>query len=164
MNDSPNRDVEIFTAAVQLPATERAAFLDRTCGNDAELRHEVLALLKYHDSGGDFLQQSPHGAAVQARLEASIGVKLGDRIGRYKLLRQIGEGGCGVVYLAEQQEPVRRRVALKVIKPGTRADGPPKHCEGFGCGCDGIRSAVFRHGVCPGRQNHGLLRSEFTFD
>jgi len=119
MNDSPNRDVEIFTAAVQLPATERAAFLDRTCGNDAELRHEVLALLKYHDSGGDFLQQSPHGAAVQARLEASIGVKLGDRIGRYKLLRQIGEGGCGVVYLAEQQEPVRRRVALKVIKPGT---------------------------------------------
>jgi len=118
MNCSANRDVEVFTAAVQLPAAERAAYLELACGNDGELRQEVLALLKFHDSGGDFLQQSPHGAAVQARLEALIGVKAGDRIGRYKLLQQIGEGGCGVVYLAEQQEPVRRRVALKVIKPG----------------------------------------------
>jgi eukaryotic-like serine/threonine-protein kinase len=118
MNDSPNRDVEVFTASVQLPAAERAAYLDRVCGNDAELRHEVLALLKFHDTAGDFLDQSPHGAAVETRLEASIGVKTGDRIGRYNLLQPIGEGGCGVVYLAEQQEPVRRRVALKVIKPG----------------------------------------------
>jgi serine/threonine protein kinase len=118
MNDSPNRDVEIFTAAVQLPAAERAAFLDRACADDAELRQEVLALLKFHDTAGDFLQQSPHGADIEARMEASIGVKIGDRIGRYKLLQQIGEGGCGVVYLAEQEEPVRRQVALKVIKPG----------------------------------------------
>src|SRR5580692_8154990 len=118
MNDSPNRDVEIFTAALQLPAVERAAYLDHACGNDTELRQEVLALLKFHDTAGDFLQQSPHGAASEIRLEASIGVKIGDRIGRYKLLQQIGEGGCGVVYQAEQQEPVRRLVALKVIKPG----------------------------------------------
>jgi serine/threonine protein kinase len=118
MNDSPNRDVEVFTTAVQLSAAERATYLDHVCVNDAELRREVSALLKFHDSAGDFLEQSPHGAAVETRLEASIGVKTGDRIGRYKLLQPIGEGGCGVVYLAEQQEPVRRRVALKVIKPG----------------------------------------------
>ena len=118
MNDSSNRDVELFTAAVELSADERAAYLDRACGNDAKLRQEVLALLKFHDSAGNFLQQSPHGAAVETKTESSIGVKTGDRIGRYKLLQPIGEGGCGVVYLAEQEEPVRRSVALKVIKPG----------------------------------------------
>ena len=55
---------------------------------------------------------------TEALAEAPVGEKTGDRIGRYKLLQQIGEGGCGVVYLAEQTEPVRRRVALKIIKPG----------------------------------------------
>jgi eukaryotic-like serine/threonine-protein kinase len=118
MTKSLNRDVELFTEAVQLPMADRAAFLDRVCNHEPELREEVLELLKVHDSAGNFLQRSPLGAAAEIGRESSIGVKIGDRIGRYRLLRPIGEGGCGVVYLAEQEEPVRRPVALKVIKPG----------------------------------------------
>src|SRR6266481_4112454 len=66
------------------------------------------------DHAGDFLEQPPPEAVP----DTGVGEKPGDRIGRYKLLQQIGEGGCGVVYMADQEEPVRRRVALKVIKLG----------------------------------------------
>ncbi|HSY19367.1 MAG TPA: serine/threonine-protein kinase, partial [Candidatus Acidoferrales bacterium] len=118
MNDSPNRDVVVFTEATTLPIAERAAYLKQACGNDEELRLRVDALLKAYDRAGDFLEQSPQKSTLDARLTASSGEKLGDRIGRYKLLQQIGEGGCGVVYMAEQEEPVRRRIALKIIKPG----------------------------------------------
>jgi serine/threonine protein kinase/tetratricopeptide (TPR) repeat protein len=118
MNDSPNRDVVVFTEAVHLPAGERAAYLERACAGDAKLRQRVEALLQTHDQVGDFLEQPPRQAVMEARPGASAGEKPGDRIGRYKLLQQIGEGGCGVVYMAEQEEPVRRRVALKIIKPG----------------------------------------------
>jgi len=86
-------------------------------------------LLRVHEEAIPFLenpmpraaQESPMGAQVTGptlRLSAPLAEKTGDRIGRYKLLQQIGEGGCGVVYMAEQEEPVRRRVALKVIKLG----------------------------------------------
>src|SRR5580658_3766333 len=118
MNDPPKRDVTIFTEAVHLPAHERGAYLDRACGGDAKLRQEVEALLQTHAGVGDFLEQSPQKVTPQTRLGASAGEKPGDHIGRFKLLEQIGEGGCGVVYMAEQEEPVRRRVALKLIKPG----------------------------------------------
>jgi serine/threonine protein kinase/tetratricopeptide (TPR) repeat protein len=118
MNDSPNRDVEVFTEALQLPRHQRAAYLDHACGSDGELRREVEALLEGHDQVGDFLEHSPQTTSPEARLGVSAGEKPGDRIGHYKLLQQIGEGGCGVVFMAEQEEPVRRRVALKVIKPG----------------------------------------------
>jgi hypothetical protein len=67
---------------------------------------------------GGFLERPPAEMAIGSRLGASAGEKPGDRIGRYKLVEQIGEGGCGVVFVAEQEEPVRRRVALKVVKPG----------------------------------------------
>jgi serine/threonine protein kinase len=118
MNDSPNRDVEVFTEALQLPRHQRAAYLDHACGSDGELRRKVEALLEGHDQVGDFLEHSPQTTSPEARLGVSAGEKPGDRIGHYKLLQQIGEGGCGVVFMAEQEEPVRRRVALKVIKPG----------------------------------------------
>jgi eukaryotic-like serine/threonine-protein kinase len=118
MNDPPDRDVVVFAEAIQLSAGERAAYLERTCGADEELRQRVERLLKAHDQVGDFLEQSAPEAAPDAKTEASVGEKPGDRIGRYKLLQQIGEGGCGVVFMAEQEEPVRRSVALKVIKPG----------------------------------------------
>jgi serine/threonine protein kinase/tetratricopeptide (TPR) repeat protein len=118
MNDSPNRDVVIFTEAVQLAGDARAAYLASACGGDAELRQKVEALLHTHDHVGDFLEASPQKASIEARVESSTGEKAGDRIGRYKLLQQIGEGGWGVVFMAEQDEPVRRRVALKVVKPG----------------------------------------------
>ncbi len=118
MNDLPNREVEVFTEAVQLPTGERAGYLERACGGDAKLRQQVEALLQTHDQVGDFLEESAQKPLIEIRLESSAGEKAGDRIGRYKLLQQIGEGGCGVVYMAEQEEPVRRRVALKIIKPG----------------------------------------------
>ncbi len=118
MNDIPNHEVEVFTKAVQLPVNERAAFLGRACGDDQALRRRIEALLQDHEQIGDFLEEPAQKHALAARPEAAFGEKPGDRIGRYKLLQQIGEGGCGVVFMAEQEEPVRRRVALKIIKPG----------------------------------------------
>ena len=118
MNDLPNRDVEVFTDALRLPRDERAAYLARACGNNLEMRGRVEALLRSHDEVGDFLEDSPHTTGIDTKTQTSVGEKPGDHIGRYKLLEQIGEGGCGVVFMAEQEEPVRRRVALKIIKPG----------------------------------------------
>ena len=118
MNDLPDRDFAVFTAALQLPAAERAAYLARACGDDHALRQKVEALLKGHDQVGDFLENSHQTTALHARAGVIAGEKPFDRIGHYKLLQQIGEGGCGVVFMAEQEEPIRRRVALKIIKPG----------------------------------------------
>jgi serine/threonine protein kinase len=107
----------IFDAAIELPPAQRAAYVQEACSGDDALRQRVEALLRAHESAGSFMD-SP---AIASREEAA-GVKLaeqpGDRIGRYKLLQQIGEGGCGVVYMAEQEKPVRRKVALKIIKLG----------------------------------------------
>src|SRR5882672_11011021 len=115
MNESDKNEVDIFTQAVQLPAEQRSAFLVSACGGDAELRANVEALLKAHQESGEFLEQAP--AEVKARTGAP-GEKPGGRVGRYKLLQQIGEGGCGVVFMAEQEQPVRRKVAIKIVKPG----------------------------------------------
>ena len=116
--NSVSTEQEAFAAALacSTPA-ERAACLAACCGEDTALRRRVEALLKAATRAGDFLE-SPVAAPADG-----ISEQPGDRIGRYKLLEKIGEGGCGVVYMAEQEEPVRRRVALKVIKPGmdTRA-------------------------------------------
>ncbi len=110
---SADRLIEIFTDAKARPAgAERDQFLSEACREAPELRAQVLALLQAHDGAGDYLKNSI------APSNALLTEKPGDRIGRYKLLQQIGEGGCGVVYMAEQEEPVRRRVALKVIKLG----------------------------------------------
>src|SRR4029077_4304267 len=94
------------------PIEERLRFLTSACGQDAALLARVQALLRADESGESFLPEHPRAMVVP------ITEKPGDCIGRYKLLQQIGEGGCGVVYMAEQVEPVRRRVALKVIKLG----------------------------------------------
>jgi serine/threonine protein kinase/Tfp pilus assembly protein PilF len=117
MNDSPDREVVVFAEAIQLSAAERSAYLERACQADDQLRQRVEGLLKAHDQVGGFLEL-PAPEAVPEDWEGPIGEKPGDRIGRYKLLQQIGEGGYGVVYMAEQEEPVRRQVALKIIKPG----------------------------------------------
>jgi serine/threonine protein kinase len=118
MNDVPKQDVMIFAEALDLPLSERAAHLDRACAGDQKLRQRVEGLLLTHDQAGGFLERPPAEMAIGSRLGASAGEKPGDRIGRYKLLQQIGEGGCGVVFMAEQEQPVHRRVALKIIKPG----------------------------------------------
>ena len=106
----------IFAAALECKSgAERAAFLDGACGGDQVLRHRVEALLSSHEEAGTFLNEP---AAPVATIDQPITEKPGTQIGPYKLLQQIGEGGMGVVYMAEQTEPVERRVALKIIKPG----------------------------------------------
>ncbi len=109
----------IFDAALQLPAERRADYLQQACGDDTPLRQRVDRLLRAHEEAGGFLEPP---AALPPNQTVVVPIPLmekpGDKIGRYKLLQQIGEGGCGVVYMAEQEEPVRRRVALKVIKLG----------------------------------------------
>jgi serine/threonine protein kinase/tetratricopeptide (TPR) repeat protein len=116
--NAPEGEETIFAEALRLPPDERAAYLAQSTHGNAELRRRVESLLGSYEAG-DFLEKA---AATQSRqtLQATVPLteRPGDRIGRYKLLEQIGEGGCGVVYVAEQVEPVRRRVALKIIKLG----------------------------------------------
>jgi serine/threonine protein kinase/WD40 repeat protein len=121
MTHPPERELAVFSAARQLSAWERSAYLDGACAGDLALRQRVEELLQASDAAGDFLTSPavvPPDSAGTVPLAALPAEKPGDKIGRYKLLQPIGEGGCGVVYMAEQEEPVRRRVALKVIKLG----------------------------------------------
>jgi len=130
MNEPPSHEVTVFAAALELAADQRGAYLDKACAGDAALRRRVEALLRVHDDAGNFFDKlssvaqptsaegATSGSGGTIRIPIAPSEKSGDRIGRYKLLQQIGEGGCGVVYMAEQEEPVRRRVALKVIKLG----------------------------------------------
>src|SRR6185503_281066 len=109
---------EILLAAVEkrTPA-ERAAYLDGACGSDAVLRAQVEGLLKSHEQAGSFLEQPLFDAAptIDQRPNSQMA---GTVIGPYKLLQQIGEGGMGTVYMAEQTQPIQRKVALKIIKAG----------------------------------------------
>lgn len=109
--------------------TERAAFLAQACGGDRELRSEVERLLAAHQQAGDFLETPVYPTAeatggsgpdkTEALPESDLPIEhAGARIGRYRLLEEIGEGAFGVVYMAEQLEPVQRGVALKIIKAG----------------------------------------------
>src|SRR6266850_657936 len=115
---------EIFLSAAEIVSTaERNAFLDRACAANEELRGRVEALLEAHERPESILE---HAAPDVSRPPVSSGAMEqprviegpGSVIGPYKLLEQIGEGGFGVVFMAEQQHPVRRRVALKIVKPG----------------------------------------------
>jgi serine/threonine protein kinase len=107
---------EIFDIAVKItdPA-KRAAYLDDVCGSNQELRADVESLLKAHEAAGSFLKSPPVDVTFD---DSPLTEGPGSKIGRYKLLELIGEGGFGVVYMAEQREPIRRRVALKIIKLG----------------------------------------------
>jgi len=129
MDTETTREQELFDAALPMAdAGERDAFLDRACDGDPGLRARVAKLLAAHNHSDRFFQSclSDFAAAAQeipATSDSDAHQKysmemVGARVGRYKLLKQLGEGGCGMVYLAEQEEPVRRRVALKVIKLG----------------------------------------------
>jgi eukaryotic-like serine/threonine-protein kinase len=115
-------DESVFAAALEIPdPTERAAFLDRACSGNPALRAELDALLAAH-AGSNPLDRPPAGLARTGAYEPEDDgpppAAVGDRIGPYILREQIGEGGFGLVFVAEQTDPVRRKVALKVLKPG----------------------------------------------
>jgi serine/threonine protein kinase/tetratricopeptide (TPR) repeat protein len=109
----PSREELLFAEALAQPEAERAAFLDRACAPDHALRARLENLLAFHRTPENL--ESPHPGP---KLAEPPDEKAGTLIGRYKLLQKIGEGGCGIVWMAEQEVPVRRRVALKVIKLG----------------------------------------------
>ncbi|HEY9174488.1 MAG TPA: protein kinase [Verrucomicrobiae bacterium] len=126
---TPPRKAErdLFLEALERPTPEeRAAFLDAACAEEPALRAAVETLLRNHKEDSfletPVLAAPPAGTAAKRRSDTATdvipGEKPGDQIGHYKLLQQIGEGGVGVVFMAEQDAPVRRRVALKVLKPG----------------------------------------------
>ncbi|HZR17580.1 MAG TPA: protein kinase [Verrucomicrobiae bacterium] len=122
MSQNRDREEAIFDAARELaPGAARAAYLLEECGQDAELRKRIEAMLEADGAAAEFFETQPGGAGT-LRLSTSaispLTEKPGDKIGRYKLLQKLGEGGCGLVYMAEQIEPVKRRVALKLIKLG----------------------------------------------
>ncbi|MBL9128906.1 MAG: serine/threonine protein kinase, partial [Verrucomicrobiales bacterium] len=124
-------DEALFERTVGMGSADaRAAFLREHCRGDEARFQRLLSLVRAHEQAGRFLDPSASGALAAAAYAASsesggstvsedmAPERPGDTIGRYKLLQELGSGGCGVVYMAEQEEPVRRRVALKVIKLG----------------------------------------------
>jgi serine/threonine protein kinase len=128
MQSEFKRVKQIFLAAVEKPdSQELEGYLQEACGRDHDLRKQVDALLRRHEAAGSFLEhpvadERPTGS-LAAEPETSPRVALaleaaGTNIGPYKLVQQLGEGGMGTVWVAEQTEPVKRRVALKLIKPG----------------------------------------------
>jgi serine/threonine protein kinase/WD40 repeat protein len=106
----------IFTAALERDLAERVRFLDEACENNPGLRRRIEQLIAAHEAALSFMDQ-PAGHLAQTVDQPAV-EQPGTRIGPYKLLQEIGQGGMGVVYMAEQTEPVRRKVALKIIKPG----------------------------------------------
>jgi eukaryotic-like serine/threonine-protein kinase len=112
------REEQLFHQVLEQAADRRAAFLEAACGGDAELRHRVEVLLRAQANPGSFLLSPAHGVGHSPTHDHPPAERPGTQIGPYKLLQQIGEGGMGIVYMAEQIEPVQRKVALKVIKPG----------------------------------------------
>src|SRR5438094_5189605 len=125
MNATKSHEQSLFEAALHLKSQpEREAFLQVACANNADLRRRIEELLAASTEAEAFFREHPlkqaglGEGAMPATRNPAVTEKPGVQIGHYKLLQQIGEGGCGVVYMAEQEEPVRRRVALKVIKLG----------------------------------------------
>ena len=118
MTDAPQDAKGIFLAALDIAdAAERAAFVDHSCGDDPALRQRVDELLRAYGQPDGPLDKLA-AALASTQLGEPIREQVGTSIGRYKLMEQIGEGGFGLVFVAEQQQPIRRKVALKIIKPG----------------------------------------------
>ncbi|MFT3867872.1 MAG: serine/threonine-protein kinase [Nibricoccus sp.] len=133
MENAFEREEDLFEAARKLPHNARREFLNRQCEGDNALRRRIEDLLaasaeaeRFFDDGGSVRISQEVAAQFTQSVRAASGQPahppgeepLGSRIGRYKLIEKLGEGGCGVVYRAEQEEPVRRSVALKIIKLG----------------------------------------------
>jgi len=117
MNTS-NLESIFFAALDKRPPAERSAFLDEVCAGDDKLRGSVERMLAAHPAVGSFLEQPAIAGGATSSHEPPVTERPGSLIGPYKLLQQIGEGGMGVVFMAEQSQPMQRTVALKIIKPG----------------------------------------------
>ncbi len=125
---TPSRSLkELFLAALEVAPAERAAWLERECADDAGLRQHLGLMLAAHDAPQSLLDRpgaaGPLGGARPSgdgapTIDQPMSEVPGTVIGPYKLLQQIGEGGMGTVFMAEQTEPVKRKVALKILKPG----------------------------------------------
>jgi serine/threonine protein kinase/tetratricopeptide (TPR) repeat protein len=109
---------DIFIRALELLLEERQSFVEKACAGDAELRRDVLALLAHDAADAQDSVPDVVSPAREIPSEHPLDLSPGASVGPYRIVRQIGTGGMGVVYLAEQQEPVERRVALKVLKIG----------------------------------------------
>jgi WD40 repeat protein/serine/threonine protein kinase len=117
MTVPPRSLKELFLAVLEVAPADRVVWLERECSGDARLRQQLNLMLEAHDAPHSLLDQ-PAMAEPGATIDQPFAERPGAQIGPYKLLQQIGEGGMGVVYMAEQEQPVRRRVAFKIIKPG----------------------------------------------
>src|SRR3972149_12319952 len=118
MDVQPSDKRTIFEHALEsAPGAEREAYLEDACAGKPEMRAQVDSLLKAHNDVGSFLDGPAFDAQRTVPMEP-IAEEPGTIIGPYKLLEQIGEGGFGVVFMAEQERPIRRRVAGKALKTG----------------------------------------------
>ncbi len=129
---SPSPEEALFALALAKPVEKRAAFLDVTCEGDAALRQRLEALLAAHEQPDNLVPTQAEAARPTIKLDLTDAPDeaVGQTLGRYKLLERVGEGGCGMVYVAEQKEPVRRRVALKVIKSWAWTPSRSSHGSG----------------------------------
>ena len=172
MADSTDRAQSLFLNALEIAAeSERDAYLKAECGGNDELRADVEQLLDHAVRLGQFLDPVDESSPTDVR---PLPEQPGTIIGPYKLLQQIGEGGMGVVYMAEQTEPVERRVALKIIKPGmdsrqviARFEAErqalammdhPNIAKVLDAGHDRERPAVLRDGTGQRHAGHAVLR------
>ncbi|MEO7598497.1 MAG: serine/threonine-protein kinase, partial [Opitutus sp.] len=121
MKNSSALEEEIFLEGLTVAVSHRPDFVSSRCGKDQQLAERVNALLRGYEENSAYLEKPPASGsrgASAAFARSQRDHAPGDRVGPYRLMERIGEGGCGVVYRAEQEEPVRRQVALKVIKLG----------------------------------------------
>ena len=111
---------ELFAEALELPPEARGKYLDEKCGSDAAMRSRIERLLKARAVDARFLERPAVAAGLKlfGALNVHSDEEIGSQIGPYRIKTRLGEGGCGTVYLAEQDKPIRREVALKVIKLG----------------------------------------------
>ncbi len=126
MNDTESRAREIFLESLDQPPDQVLALVEQACGGDDQVRQRVHALVQAHNRSGDFLAASRQeevfaqssAAVEQTAMHTTASMRAGETIGPYKLLEEIGEGGMGSVWIAQQSEPIKRKVAIKLIKAG----------------------------------------------